>query len=103
MESYPSGYASLAAFLCLDENFTLIKRFDYLHMRNVLYQQDQLAELELKLLLLDANEKISLNLCSRRQDSNEERKQLMQEIGQVTRECGRGLADCLLDSWISNR
>lgn len=38
LEDYPQGYPRLAAFLALDRDFTVFKRFDYLHIRSLLEQ-----------------------------------------------------------------
>jgi hypothetical protein len=57
-----------------------LKRFDNLHIRILLEQQDRLAELEERLEKCDDEETIQLNLSSRRQDSNLERRQLIDDI-----------------------
>ncbi|KAI1744664.1 hypothetical protein F4680DRAFT_443938 [Xylaria scruposa] len=56
LEDYCRGYPQLAAFLLLDDNFTIVRRFDYLHLRTILDQQDQLAELEESLNKYDDEE-----------------------------------------------
>lgn len=80
MESYPHGYPRLAAFLGLDRNFTIVKRFDDLHIRALLDYQDRLCELEHCLEACDNLEDVSLNLSSRRQDGNSRRKELIEEV-----------------------
>ncbi|KAF2647153.1 hypothetical protein K491DRAFT_672411 [Lophiostoma macrostomum CBS 122681] len=80
LEDHRQGYPRLAAFLALDSNFTLVKRFDNLHLRILLDHQDRLAELEEKLQACDDQEEIQLNLCSRRQDSNETRRTLLTAV-----------------------
>ncbi|KAI1501493.1 hypothetical protein F5X99DRAFT_382698 [Biscogniauxia marginata] len=80
LKQYRQGYPRLAAFLVLDDEFSIVKRFDYLHMRNILELQDELAGLESRLHDCDDAETITLNLSSRRQDSNRDRRKLMNEI-----------------------
>ncbi|KAF2184884.1 hypothetical protein K469DRAFT_175293 [Zopfia rhizophila CBS 207.26] len=80
LEDHRPGYPSLAAFLNLDPNFTIMRRFDNLHMRVLLEHQDRLAELEEKLQQCDEQEDIRLNLCSRRQDTNQTRRILLQTV-----------------------
>lgn len=81
LEDYQQGYPRLAAFLTLDQSFTVLKRFDYLHMRSLLEQQDELVELQERLLQCDSSERVQLGLSSRRQDRNADRREL---LGQVT-------------------
>lgn len=80
VEDYRNGYPRLAAFLNLDDNFSVLKRFDYLHMRNLLDLQDQLSELEDTLNRYDDAERVQLHLSSRRQDANQERRDLLTRI-----------------------
>jgi hypothetical protein len=49
-------------------------------MRVLLEKQDHLFELESKLHQYDTAETIQLNLSSRRQDSNEDRRRVLQKI-----------------------
>lgn len=49
-------------------------------MRSIVEQQDQLAELEARLNRCDDEEGLQLNLSSRRQDRNNRRRDLMNEI-----------------------
>ena len=67
--------------MSLDENFLMVKRFDVLHMRYLLFLQDTMAELQERLDECDDAENVSLRNCSRRQDGNPVRKALMQELG----------------------
>ncbi|KAH7178902.1 hypothetical protein DER46DRAFT_592313 [Fusarium sp. MPI-SDFR-AT-0072] len=92
VEDYPRGYPQLAAFLSLDEYFTIVKRFDYLHMRSIVEQQDQLAELETQLNCCDDEEGLQLNLSSRRQDGNNRRRDLMNEIHEKLKQYDNSLA-----------
>ncbi|KAK0659741.1 hypothetical protein QBC41DRAFT_44690 [Cercophora samala] len=80
LRHYREGYPRLAAFVKLDRNFGVWKRFDYLHVRNLLDLQDELVELEDQLHGLDTVEATQLNLCSRRQDSNQIRRSLLGQI-----------------------
>ncbi len=80
MEDYRQGYPRLAAFLNLDRRFSVLKRFDYLHMRSLLDLQDQLSELEDRLNRCDDGDRIQLGLSSRRQDANTQRSELLQLI-----------------------
>lgn len=89
VEDYRQGYPRLAAFLNLDKNFTIIKRFDNLHMRVLLEQQDKLAELEEQLNLCDDQETIQLNLSSRRQNNSQRRQDLINQIKHELREYGK--------------
>lgn len=88
VEDYGQGYPRLAAFLSLDKRFTVLKRFDYLHMRNILHLQDQLVELDEELNRCDDGERIALNLGSRRQCSNEHRKALLDTLHSQLRKYG---------------
>lgn len=80
MEDYRQGYPRLAAFLNLDRDFSVLKRFDYLHMRSLLDLQDQLSELEERLNQCDDVDRIQLGLSSRRQDSNTHRREMLELI-----------------------
>ena len=80
VEQYRLGYPRLAAFLTLDKDFSVLKRFDYLHMRSLLELQDQLSELETRLNHYDDLERIQLGLSSRRQDPNTDRRDLLHII-----------------------
>lgn len=80
VEHYRQGYPRLAAFFNLDPNFTVFKRFDSLHIRVLLEQQDRLCELQQQLEDCDDAETIQLNLSSRRQDGNRARREILQQI-----------------------
>ena len=66
--------------MSLDPNFAMLKRFDVLRMRHLLFLQDTMAELEEKLDACDDAEDIPLHNSSRRQDGNETRRDLMREL-----------------------
>ena len=88
VEDYRQGYPRLAAFLTLDKNFTIVRCFDNLHMRVLLEQQDKLAELEEQLDHCDDQDKIQLNLSSRRQNISRERRELLDQIKHELKEYG---------------
>ncbi|KAL8858283.1 MAG: hypothetical protein Q9178_005146 [Gyalolechia marmorata] len=80
VEHYRQGYPRLAAFLTLDPDFTVFKRFDNLHVRVLLEQQDRLCELQQQLEDCDDTETIQMNLSSRRQDGNRARREILAQI-----------------------
>nr|RBQ91818.1 hypothetical protein FVER53263_12493 [Fusarium verticillioides] len=80
VEDYRQGYPRLAKFLTLDKNFSILKRYDFLHMRSILDLQDQLSELEDRLKACDDVDRVQLGLCSRRQDANTTRRDILQQI-----------------------
>lgn len=80
LEEYRLGYARLAAFLNIDSSFTVIRRFDYLHLRLLLEKQAYLGELERRLMKCDDEETVQLYASSCKQDGNVERRHLMEEI-----------------------
>ena len=94
MEDYPQGYPRLAAFLALDRDFTVFKRFDYLHMRSLLEQQDELAELQERLDRCDDAEPIPLGLSSRRQNQNLERRELLRQVTAKLQEYDKCVQNC---------
>ena len=80
VEEYRRGYSRLAAFMSLDAKFSMAKRFDFLHMRYLLYLQDSLIHQQERLDACDDADDIQLHHSSRRQDGDETRKALMQEL-----------------------
>jgi hypothetical protein len=80
VEEYRLGYARLAAFLNIDASFTVVRRFDYLHLRLLLEKQAHLGELERRLMKCDDEETVQLYASSCKQDGNVERRRLMEEI-----------------------
>jgi hypothetical protein len=67
--------------------FLIFRRFDHLAVRNLLYLQDELSQLEEQLRKLDQQdaregEQGLKNLCSWREDRNMRRKQIVLEISQ---------------------
>jgi hypothetical protein len=81
-----AGYAALADMIASDKVFCIFRRFESLSTRNLLYLQDEIAELESCLQLLDLDDFHSgididmYSLHSRRHDRNEERKALMKQV-----------------------
>ncbi|KAI0111025.1 hypothetical protein F4776DRAFT_357952 [Hypoxylon sp. NC0597] len=53
LDDYRHGYPHLGAFLALDQNYLIFRRFGYLQARVLLNIQDQLREYEDKLVLLE--------------------------------------------------
>jgi hypothetical protein len=80
VEDYRFGYARLAAFLQIDPIFTVIRRFDHLHLRVLLEKQAHLCELEKRLMKCDDEETVQLYASSYKQDGNMQRRHLMEEI-----------------------
>ncbi|MCJ1249480.1 hypothetical protein MMC30_006704 [Trapelia coarctata] len=70
IDSHPEGYPQLAAFINSDENFSICRRFGFLHQRVLLYRQDELRELEDQLIRLDDEdqEEMPQALKSRKRD-----------------------------------
>lgn len=88
------GYASLAEFIASDKTFCIFRRFDALAIRNLLYMQDELCEIEQQLGELDNADMASkvdidlYSLHSRRWDKNEKRVTLMQKAAETLRRYG---------------
>ena len=99
VDDHPEGYPQLAAFLNSDENFLLCRRFGFLHSRVLLYRQDELHQLETRLLALDQAdaEESPLVLKSREadneQDEQEMRKVLIGRIDEKLKEYGMAKRD----------
>ncbi|RBR26062.1 uncharacterized protein FIESC28_01090 [Fusarium coffeatum] len=103
LEDYRQGYPRLASFLTLDRNFSILKRYDFLHMRSLLDLQDQLSELQDQLKRCDELEPVQLGLSSRRQDSNNTRRDLLQRIRSTLEVYGEYTytlaTPCITDGW----
>jgi hypothetical protein len=56
--------------MSVDGKFTVMKRFNVLHTRNLLYLQDILSEAEERLNACDDTENVDMYLSSRRKDGN---------------------------------
>ncbi|CZR51425.1 uncharacterized protein PAC_01301 [Phialocephala subalpina] len=91
LEHYRQGYPRLAAFLNLDPNFTIFRRFDTLHLRVLLEQQDRLCELQQQLEDCDDVETVQLNLSSRRQDDNRTRRNVLQQVAAELKDYDKGV------------
>lgn len=103
VEDHPEGYPQLAAFANSDDNFLMCRRFGYLHSRVLLYRQDELSQLENRLLQIDKfdqkdNPEV---LKSRMLDDNDDdpefsRKVLFQKIDEKLRDYGCRLHSTLV-------
>lgn len=84
MDDFPRGYPRLAAFVNIDTNTHIYRRFGYLRNRALLYVQDELARLERKLADMDESdaEEEPYRLTSHSWDDEDDprRKVLMAEI-----------------------
>ncbi|KAL8819761.1 MAG: hypothetical protein Q9191_007664, partial [Dirinaria sp. TL-2023a] len=89
IDDHPEGYPQFAAFLDSDANFLICRKFGWLRSRVLLSRQDELNQLERRLLSMDDEDKEECPLALRsrkiddgRQDIEEEysRKTLLQEI-----------------------
>ena len=75
------GYAALSRYQDTDIDLGLIRRFGHLHFRNLLYYQDELAELEEHLERIDLHQDLQdKEHGSRRRDKNPARVGLMGQI-----------------------
>lgn len=74
--------------MSVDDNFMMVKRFDVLHLRFLLHLQSSLAELQNRLDAYDDAETTQLNLSSTRDDNNQERKLIMDELKQLLPQYG---------------
>ena len=89
------GYASLSQFIASDKDLCIFRRFDALAVRNLLYMQDELCEMEQQLAELDQADMASkddvdlYSLHSRRDDRNEKRVALMQKAAETLRSYGK--------------
>lgn len=90
VDDHPNGYPRFAAFMNSDENFLMCRKYGFLHNRVLLYRQDELRELEQKLLALDkeANATDDIRLKSRTQEEmkSDERRKLINRIDDKLRE-----------------
>ena len=94
-EGLRRGYASLAQFIASDKALCVFRHFDNLAMRNLLYMQDELCEVEEQLGELDKADMTSkiyvdlYSLRSRRFDQNTKRVVLMQRAAERLRCYGK--------------
>jgi hypothetical protein len=89
VESHRRGYPRLAAFLNSAHEFAIFRRFGLLRTRILLYKQDELVELETKLIKLDNEEQVPYHLCSRRSNPSDVQKALVAEIEKKLKEYGK--------------
>lgn len=82
MEDRRNGYPRLAAFINSDLDFVVFRRFGHLHVRYLLYLQDEIAEMEQQLHTLDRIEPCSFYLNTRRRDRNQERGRILKTLGE---------------------
>lgn len=92
---FPRGYPELAACMNSDPGLNMFRRFSYLHLRQLLYMQEQLATLEQRLYQIDGSDTIEINPMSRRFDRNKERQETMAEIKVALLEYGQIISKCL--------
>ncbi|EOA88824.1 uncharacterized protein SETTUDRAFT_106391, partial [Exserohilum turcica Et28A] len=82
VEDRRNGYPRLAAFINSDLDFVVFRRFGHLHVRYLLYLQDEIAEMEQQLHTLDRIEPCSFYLNTRRRDRNQERGRILKTLGE---------------------
>jgi hypothetical protein len=63
-----------------DPEASIFRRFDYLNLRELLYLQEELNQLEEQLHKIDGAEPKKINNMSRRHDDNEQRKTVMLQV-----------------------
>ena len=90
VEARRQGYPRLAAFINSDKDFVVFRAFGELRTRTLLHKQDEIVDLEQTLHDLDGEETTAYNLSARRQDENQERKDLLSVIEVKLREYGKG-------------
>ena len=56
VDSYPRGYPRMAACQACDANFSIYRKFGWLHNRVLLHLQAELAKLEFDLQMMDDNQ-----------------------------------------------
>ncbi|KAL8769160.1 MAG: hypothetical protein Q9209_004794 [Squamulea sp. 1 TL-2023] len=91
LDHYIVGYPKVAAFANADPSFLIYRKFGWLHNRLLLYLQDELATLEIKLDKLDQRTFVHENdkkLKSRRQDfgSPSLRRNVVKQIAEKLKE-----------------
>lgn len=86
MNQYPAGYGKVAAVEGLDSDFSIYRKFGFLHHYALLYLQDELAEIQDDLERLDRWEYSDgqpKRLISRRKDNasgDSRRKELIDNL-----------------------
>jgi hypothetical protein len=71
-----------------DPGFTMFRKFSYLHIRQLLFMQEELTLLERRLYDIDVAEAGEVNPMTRRCDNNAERRSIMADIKIKLREYG---------------
>ncbi|OCL10308.1 hypothetical protein AOQ84DRAFT_261024, partial [Glonium stellatum] len=78
VDNFPLGYPRYSALLSIDPSFFIFRRFSRLRMRLLLLKQVELARLEETLDKVDKEETDRLSLSCLLQDSNPERKWIIE-------------------------
>jgi hypothetical protein len=86
---FPRGYPELAACMKTDIDFVMFRRFGYLHLRHLLYLQEELSSIEKEICHQDLEETKPINLMSRQLDTNEKRKATMTTMIAKLKEYGK--------------
>ncbi|MCJ1267159.1 hypothetical protein MMC22_007044 [Lobaria immixta] len=84
VDDHPNGYPQLAAFMDSDSNFLMCRRFGFLHSRVLLYRQDELTDLENKLIDMDGLDKDELPLALRSRKIDDERNDIEEQYTRKT-------------------
>ena len=98
VNEYPAGYCKIAAVEDLDPNFSIYRKFGFLHHYALLLLQDELAELQDDLERFDRwefSDGDAKNLISRRKDyavGDSRRKQLITKLHSKLAQYGRSVA-----------
>ncbi|KAI0409257.1 hypothetical protein F4802DRAFT_242027 [Xylaria palmicola] len=80
IEDFPQGYPRYSALIASDEAFYICRGFSYLRSRILLLKQDRLVVLEKRLREIDDAETVPLFLGASREDTNTQRRQVLDEI-----------------------
>ncbi|KAI1101273.1 hypothetical protein F4804DRAFT_347756 [Jackrogersella minutella] len=80
LDEYAQGYPHLGAFLALDQDFLIFRRFGYLQARVLLNMQDQLREYEEKLHSLEEDPGCEIWRRQSREANSGECKELLRKI-----------------------
>ena len=98
VNAYPQGYGKLAAIEGCDPNFSIYRKFAWLHNRVLLHYQDELVQLEKQLEQLDQFHfrEAPERLISRRRDDvypGAKRKDMLKDIDAKLAEYGKLFID----------
>ena len=85
VDDHPEGYPQLAAFQACDPNFLICRKYGWLRNRVLLYRQDELNQMERRLLAMDDEDKdeYPIALYSRKMD-DETRPDIPEEYSRRT-------------------